>query len=247
MSITNYIETLCKSAKKASASLAVLDTNTKNRALESIAAKLEMFGETIIAANAVDMEQAPAKGVPKTMMDRLMLNEKRIKKIADSLREVCLLPDPIGAGEVCVRPNGLKISRIHTPLGVIAIIYEARPEVTVDAASLCLKSGNAVILRGGKEAINSNRALVNLMRAALNESGIDENSVSLVDDVTREGTNTLLTMREYVDVLIPRGGKAFIQTVAENSRIPVIETGAGNCHCYIDKYADIGMAVEVAL
>lgn len=247
MDIKQYIEELCKTVKEASGSLALLKTDKKNQALMKIAEKLVENTEIIIKANEIDLDNAEINGVPKTMMDRLKLTDKRIADIAKSLEEVCMLADPIGSGETLVRPNGLKITRIHVPLGVVAIIYEARPNVTVDAAALCLKSGNAVILRGGKEAINTNRLLIKLMKESLTESGIDENVIALVDDTTREGTQHLMQMRGYIDVLIPRGGAGLINNVIENAKIPVIETGVGNCHVYIDEYAELDMAVEVAV
>lgn len=247
MEIKQYVEELCKSVKASSGSLAMLRTDKKNQALMKIADKLTENINDIIAANEIDLANAEVNGVPPTMIDRLTLTDKRIIDIAKSLEEVCMLADPIGSGETLIRPNGLKISRIHVPLGVVAIIYEARPNVTVDAAALCIKSGNAVILRGGKEAINTNRVLVKLMRTALNESGLNENCIALVDDITREGTHWLMQMRDYVDVLIPRGGAGLIRNMVENSKVPIIETGTGNCHVYIDEYADIEMAVEVSV
>jgi gamma-glutamyl phosphate reductase len=247
MDIKNYIEELCKSVKAVSGSLAILKTDKKNQALMKIAEKLVENTAEIIAANEIDVANADSNGISKTMVDRLTLNEKRIKDIADSLSEVCMLADPIGSGETLVRPNGLKITRIHVPLGVVAIICESRPNVTVDAAALCIKSGNAVIIRGGKEAINTNRVLMKVMRDALSDCGIDENCIALVDDTTREGTYHLMQMRGYVDVLIPRGGAGLINSVIENAKIPVIETGVGNCHVYIDSFADMEIAVKVAV
>ena len=247
MDIKQYIENLCKSVKDASGSLAILKTDKKNQALMKIAEKLIDNTAEIIAANEIDVANADSNGISKTMVDRLTLNEKRIKDIADSLGEVCMLADPVGSGETLVRPNGLKITRIHVPLGVIAIICESRPNVTVDAVALCLKSGNAVLVRGGKEAINTNRVLMKIMQDALAECGINKNCIALVDDVTREGTQYLMQMRGYVDVLIPRGGAGLIANVIENAKIPVIETGVGNCHVYIDSFADMEIAVNVAV
>lgn len=247
MDIKLYIEELCKSTKESASSLALLRTDKKNQILMSIAGKLIANSDEILKANAIDMENAEINEVPKIMLDRLKLNESRIKGIADSLEEICMLADPIGCGETVLRPNGLKITRIKVPLGVIAMICEARPNVTIDAAALCIKSGNALILRGGKEAIDTNRAVIQLIKAALTEAGVNENCISLVDDTTREGTSYLMQMRDYVDVLIPRGGIGLIKSVVENSKIPTIETGAGNCHVYIDEFADIDMAVEVAV
>mgnify|MGYP000913800467 FL=1 len=242
--LTTYITELCRAAKSASRSLAVLSAAKKNAALERIARALEENGAEIIAANSVDMSEP---GVPPKMLDRLKLDENRIRAIAAAVREVAALPDPVGGGERWVRPNGLIITRERVPLGVVAMIYEARPNVTVDAASLCLKTGNACVLRGGKEAINTNRVLAGVMRSALAEEDFDPACISLVDDVTREGTALLMRQRGLIDVLIPRGGAALIKSVVENAAVPVIETGAGNCHIYIDKYADLDMAVSVAV
>ena len=242
--LTTYITELCRAAKSASRSLAVLSAAKKNAALERIARALEENGAEIIAANSVDMSEP---GVPPKMLDRLKLDENRIRAIAAAVREVAALPDPVGGGERWVRPNGLIITRERVPLGVVAMIYEARPNVTVDAASLCLKTGNACVLRGGKEAINANRVLAGVMRSALAEEDFDPACISLVDDVTREGTALLMRQRGLIDVLIPRGGAALIKSVVENAAVPVIETGAGNCHIYIDKYADLDMAVSVAV
>ena len=247
MDIKQYIENLCKSVKDASGSLAILNTDKKNQALMKIAENLIANTAEIIAANEIDVANADSNGISKTMVDRLTLNEKRIKDIADSLGEVCMLADPVGKGDTLVRPNGLKITRIHVPLGVIAIICESRPNVTVDAVALCIKSGNAVLVRGGKEAINTNRVLMKVMQDALEEIGLNKNCIALVDDVTREGTQYLMQMRGYVDVLIPRGGAGLIANVIENAKIPVIETGVGNCHVYIDEFADMEIAVNVAV
>jgi len=242
-----YIIDLCAGAKKASYALAALPTSVKDSLLEQIAVKLEGNIEFLLKENEKDLAAADENGLPKTMLDRLRLTEARINGIASSLRELILLADPIGSGGCIVRPNGLKISHVRAPLGCVAIIYEARPNVTVDAAALCLKTGNAVILRGGKEAIFSNKALVSLMRDVLRENGIDENSISLVDRTEREYANRLMTLREYVDVLIPRGGAGLIKSVVEAARVPVIETGAGNCHMYIEKDADMEMALTLSV
>lgn len=195
----------------------------KNNALRAIADILIKNKEEIISANKLDIGSAEQNGVRPAMVDRLMLDGDRIDGIASALDELCGLADPIGTGDRWNRPNGLEISRVRVPLGVIAIIYEARPNVTVDAAALCLKTGNAVVLRGGKEAINTNRILVKLMREAIESAGICGDAVQLVDDTSREGTNELLCMRGYIDALIPRGGKGLIRSVVENARVPVIE------------------------
>jgi glutamate-5-semialdehyde dehydrogenase len=181
------------------------------------------------------------------MLDRLKLNEKRIESMAESLADIARLPDPVGNGETKLRPNGIRVTNIRVPLGVIAVIYEARPNVTIDAAALCIKSGNAFVLRGGKEAVNTNRELVKYIKESLVATGISPDAAGFVDDISREGSAVLMNMRRYIDVLIPRGGAGLIKTVVENSRIPVIETGAGNCHVYVDKYADLTMAIEIAV
>lgn len=246
-SMTEYVKDVCVGAKKASPSLARLSTQRKNDALAEIAKKIVSNTEKIIQANMNDLSEAEKNGVPPAMLDRLMLNSERIEKMASSIRELIGLADPIGNGEHFTRPNGLEITKVNVPLGVVAIIYESRPNVTVDAASLCLKTGNAVVLRGGKEAISTNRVLVSVMRDALAGSDIDPNAISFIDDPSREGSAALMMMRGYIDVLIPRGGRGLIRSVVENSRVPVIETGAGNCHMFIDDSADLEMAVKVAL
>ena len=218
--LENYIAGLCCAAKEASRKIVGLSTAKKNAALYRIADTLERSAGEIEKANEIDLVN-PA--VPPKMLDRLKLGEDRVRAVAAAVREVAALPDPVGGGERWVRPN-----------------------VTVDAASLCIKTGNAVVLRGGKEAINTNRVLVRLMREALEAEGIPADAVSLVDDVTREGTAILMRQRGLVDVLIPRGGASLIKSVVENAKVPVIETGAGNCHVYIDKSADIEMAVKIA-
>ena len=247
MSIREYIENLCIETKKASPSMARKSEVEKNAILCDIADAIEANEAEIIKANDLDLEAADKNGVPKTMLDRLKLTPERIKGIADAVREIVSLPDPIGKGEVYTNRDGLVIKKVRAPLGVVAIIFEARPNVTYDAAALCIKSGNAVVLRGGKEAINSNRCAVGIMQSVLVKHGVDKNAISLVDDITREGTTELMQMRGYVDVIIPRGGKGLIQSVVQNSKIPCIETGAGNCHLYVEADADIGMAISVAV
>ena len=247
MSLYEDIERLCSDAKAASFKLALMDTDLKNSALLRIAEVLSENTEEILAANREDLGAAEANGVPPTMLDRLTLTEGRIKGICDSLVALTALEDPIGKGESWSRPSGITISRVRVPLGVVAIIYEARPNVTVDSAALCLKTGNAVVLRGGKEAINTNTALVALMQRALESVGVDPHAVGLVESTERESANILMNMKGYVDVLIPRGGKGLIKSVAENATVPVIETGAGNCHVYVDADADIDMAISVVM
>ena len=245
--IYKHVEDLCASAKAASFTLARASAAEKNAILTGIGEALRERADEITAANNVDLENAGKNGVPETMLDRLKLDGERIGKIADSLAEIAALPDPVGGGERWVRPNGLVITRIRVPLGTIGIIYEARPNVTVDAAAMCIKTGNACVLRGGKEAINSNRALAGIMCDILSSRGIHRGAVGLITRTERESSTVLMQMRGMIDVLIPRGGAGLIRTVVENARVPVIETGAGNCHLYVDKAADLEMALSVAV
>lgn len=226
--------------------LATVTTEQKNKALLAIAAALRANSETIILENKKDLENGKAAGLNDGLLDRLMLNEARINDIASAAENVASLPDPCGRLlDEIKRPNGLDIKKISVPIGVIGIIYEARPNVTVDAAVLCLKSSNAVILRGGKEAINSNMALASVMRTAIEDCGFDKNCIQLVTDISRESANQMMTMNGYIDCLIPRGGKGLIRSVVRNSTVPVIETGSGNCHIYVDESADIEMAANI--
>ena len=247
MSLYDDIELLCSNAKNASHSLALASTEKKNELLLAIADALLENTSAILEANAKDLAAAEERGTPKPMIDRLTLTEARIEGICASLRELALLPDPVGKGETWTRPSGIEINRIRVPLGVVAIIYEARPNVTVDSAALCLKTGNAVVLRGGKEAIATNTAIVEIMKRAIESCSIDPNSVELIESTERESASILMGMREYIDVLIPRGGKGLIKSVTENAKVPVIETGAGNCHLFVDESADIDMAIKVAI
>ncbi len=226
--------------------LATVTTEQKNKALLAIAAALRANSETIILENKKDLENGKAAGLNDGLLDRLMLNEARINDIASAAENVASLPDPCGRLlDEIKRPNGLDIKKISVPIGVIGMIYEARPNVTVDAAGLCLKSSNAVILRGGKEAINSNMALASVMRTAIEDCGFDKNCIQLVTDISRESANQMMTMNGYIDCLIPRGGKGLIRSVVRNSTVPVIETGSGNCHIYVDESADIEMAANI--
>lgn len=247
MDIYNDVKVLCENAKTASASIARANEIQKNKLLCTLSELLCENSARIIEANALDLASAEANGVPKAMLDRLMLNDARIKGIADSLISVASLDDPIGKGDVWSRPSGITLRRIRVPLGVVGIIYEARPNVTVDSAALCLKTGNAVVLRGGKEAINTNKALVAIIKDALEACGFDRNTVGLIESTDRESANALMSMRGLVDVLIPRGGKGLINACVQNSKVPVIETGAGNCHLYVDEYADIDKAIKIAV
>ena len=236
-----------QAAKSAAQTLATAGTALKNHALDAIADALLAHTSDILTANAADLEAAQANGMTVSMQDRLRLTEERISGIADGVRQVAAHPDPIGAAvSEVVRPNGLRISRRRVPLGVIGIIYEARPNVTVDAAALCLKSGNAVILRGGKEAFRSNQALTEIMRGALEAAGLPKDAISLVQDTSRDSANELMNLTAYLDVLIPRGGRGLIRAVTANAKVPVIRTGEGVCHTYVDESADLEMACNIA-
>lgn len=235
-----------KKAKQTLTFMSQVTTEQKNNALGIIADMLEENIEKIVSANNVDIENGRQNGLNDGLIDRLMLNADRIKAMADGARQVASLPDPCGRVlSEYKKDNGLLIKKITVPLGVIGIIFEARPNVTVDAAALCLKSGNAVILRGGKEAINSNTALADIMREALAKAGFPQDVIQLVGDTSRRSANDMMHMNEYLDCLIPRGGKGLIKAVVENSTVPVIETGSGNCHIYVDESADIDMAANI--
>ncbi|MGN0503895.1 MAG: glutamate-5-semialdehyde dehydrogenase [Ruminococcus sp.] len=231
-----------KAASRALANAGIL----KNKALYALADALETEAEYILAENAKDLANGEANGMSKSLLDRLALSDSRIKGMADGARQVAALADPIGTyisgGKL---PNGLEVTRVRVPLGVIGIIFEARPNVTADAAALCLKSGNAVILRGGKEAINSNMAIAKVMREAIEKAGLPADCVQLIEDTTRQSSIELMGLTEYLDVLIPRGGAGLIKATVENAKVPVIETGTGNCHIYVDEFADLSMAAEI--
>ena len=240
------IEMQGAAAKAAASKLMICSTKEKNDALLRIADALEEKKQLIMEANLLDMENARKNGMSESMMDRLALDFARIETIAKSVREVAALNDPIGqVDKLEKRPNGLVIGRKTVPLGVIAIIYESRPNVTVDAAVLCLKAGNAVILRGGKEAFNSNNAFTHVMREAVRMAGLPEDSISLVQDTSRDSVDSLMNLSKYIDVLIPRGGAGLINHVVSNSKVPVIETGIGNCHIYVESTADLNMAANI--
>lgn len=239
---------LQKMGQKAKAAARVLATANakKDVALLQISDGLEAHFETIIKANQEDLNNARANGMSESLLDRLTLTETRIKDMAEGARQVAAQTDPIGrilSGEV--RPNGLKIERVAVPLGVIGMIYEARPNVTADAAVLCLKAGNAVILRGGKEAIHSNTAVAEVMRDAVEKAGLPRDSIQLIQDTTRQSSVELMGLTDYLDVLVPRGGAGLIRSVKENSHVPVIETGVGNCHIFVDESADLEMAARI--
>lgn len=248
MNVKNTVFEICEKAKSASRELCVQSTDKKNRILCDIATALVEKTDMIIAANKEDLSRAEENGVPPQMIDRLMLNEARIAGIADSLRALVGLKDPVGSGERWTTPGGLEINCTRVPLGVVAIIYEARPNVTVDAAALCLKTGNATVLRGGKEAANTNLCIIEIMRSCIEKNGISPDVVGFIDaSLGHDGADALMSARGLVDVLIPRGSKRLISAVVEKSKVPVIETGAGNCHLYVDESADIDMAVKVAI
>lgn len=241
-----YIETLGANAKAAEPAISVMGTNEKNRVLSEISSLLRSHVTEIIGANKLDIETARANGMSEAMIDRLTLTEQRIGGMADGVDKVISLPDPVGAviGGSDL-PNGLHVIKKRVPIGTIGIIFESRPNVTVDAATLCFKAGNTVILRGGSDAINSNKALVGLMRTALRNCGVNENAVQLVEDTSRAVANAMMRLNKYIDLLIPRGGGGLIHAVIENATIPVIQTGEGNCHVYVDESADIDMAVNI--
>lgn len=235
-------------AKFASYKLANLSSTVKNEALHKIADLLIYSKEAILKANSVDIQKAKSKGLVPALIDRLTLDEKRIDSMAEGLLEIAGLPDPVGEViSMWKRPNGLLIGQQRVPIGVIGIIYEARPNVTVDAAGLSLKSGNAVMLRGGSEAINSNIAIVKVINEVLREQGLPQGAVQLIEDTNRETALEMMKLNKYIDVLIPRGGAALIETVVQNATIPVIATGVGNCHIYIDGEADFEMAERIVV
>lgn len=243
----NLVE-LCKNAKQAKYEVGSLSTSQKNDALLFIADELIANSDSIIKANEVDVKKGQDNGMHKGLIDRLLLNEGRIEAIAEGLRQVVALPDPIGEEiEHFERPNGLKLKKVRVPLGVIGIIYESRPNVTADAFALTFKAGNAVVLKGGSDAINSNIAIANVCRNALIKKGITPDAIQLIEDTDRKVTSEFMKMNDYVDVLIPRGGAGLIRSVVENSTIPVIETGSGNCHIYVDKEADISKAIPIII
>lgn len=247
INIARELEAVGAAAKKAEAAIRGISQKTKNEALEKIAEALIANADKIIAENLKDIENGRANNMPEAMQDRLRLDLKRIESMAEGVRKIVSLPDPVGrvlGGREL--SNGLSIVKKSVPLGVVGIIYESRPNVTVDAAALCLKSGNVAVLRGGSDAINSNKCLAKIMRTALTEAGVDSNAVILVENTSREAVNALMKLNRYIDVLIPRGGHGLIHNVINNATIPVIQTGEGNCSVYVDSTADIDMAVNIA-
>ena len=237
----------CQGAKGAAPILALTATDVKNQALARIAAALTENQERILAANAEDVQAAKAKNLSGALIDRLTLTESRIAQMAQGLLEIAARPDPIGDTVRGIRrPTGLEIDQVRVPLGVVGIIYEARPNVTIDAAGLCLKAGNAVVLRGSSDALRSNQALVAILRQELQAQGLPVDAVTLIEDVVQAATE-MMRMNQYLDVLIPRGGAGLIQTVKETATVPVIETWVGNCHAYIDASADLDMAEALVI
>ena len=242
----SIVTDLCKAAAAVKYDVQKLSTGVKDKALYTAAGKLVERQAAILEANAKDIEAGRAAGMSEALIDRLTLTEGRIEQIAEGLRQVAQLQDPVGeVMEEFTRPNGMKIRKIRVPMGVIGVIYESRPNVTADAFALCFKAGSAVILKGGSDAINSNIAITQVLRDSLEECGINPDAVQLIATTDRAATRELMTMRQYVDVLIPRGGAGLIRAVVENSKIPVIETGTGNCHVYVDKDADLQMAIKI--
>lgn len=241
-----YLEELGAQAKAASVLLNKMGQTKKNEGLEAVAKALIDNAQYLLQENAIDVQKSEERGVKASLVDRLRLTEERIVGMAEGLRQIVTLKDPIG--EVIsmeTRPNGLQIGKKRVPLGVIGIIYESRPNVTADAFGLCFKTGNAVILRGGSDAITSNKAVVKVIQDALESVGIPKNAIQLVEDTSRETATKMMKLNQYIDVLIPRGGAGLIKTVVENSTVPVIETGTGNCHVYVDEFADLEMAVNI--
>lgn len=235
-----------QAAKNASYKLALLSSDTKNQVLRDCAKFITENSDEIIAANKLDMEAGKSKNMSEGLLDRLLLTDERIKGIAASLEELALLSDQIGEiSSMIKRPNGLMLGRKRVPIGVIGVIYEARPNVTADSFGICFKSGNAVVLRGGSDAINSCKAIVKTIKQALAENGIDENAVTYIEDEGHDGIKELITANDYVDLVIPRGGAGLIEFVVKNATVPAIHTGTGNCHVYVDEYANLQMAVKI--
>lgn len=242
------VKAQAKRAKKAARTLGILNTDEKNLALHTVADLLEAKFETILAANAIDLKIGEEKGFEPAFMDRLLLSKERVLDFAEGLRQVVELPDPIGdILSHWTLDNGLKVEEIRVPLGVIGMIYEARPNVTADAVGLALKSGNAIVLKGGSSALYTNKAIVKLIHKALEKTAIPKEAVQFIDSVDREATQQLFTLKEYIDVLIPRGGAALIRAVVENATVPVLETGVGNCHIYVDQEADVEKAISILI
>jgi glutamate-5-semialdehyde dehydrogenase len=246
MDIQQQMQTIGRQAREASRAIARADTNTKNAALKAIAAAIRRDAATLLAANAEDLAAARAAGLEAAMLDRLTLTEKGVAAMAEGVEQVAALPDPVGEiSDMAYRPSGIQVGKMRVPLGVIGIIYEARPNVTADAAALCLKSGNAAILRGGSEAIRSNRAIAACVREGLAAAGLPDTVVQVIDTTDRAAVGHLITLREYVDVIVPRGGKGLISRLLAESRVPMIQHLDGNCHVYLDDAADAAKALKI--
>ena len=246
MDIKNYMQTVGKQAREASRAIARADTNQKNRALLAIAAAIRRDAAKLLEANARDMEHARASGLDAALLDRLEINEKGVAGMADGLEQIAALPDPVGEiTDLKYRPSGIQVGKMRVPLGVIGIIYEARPNVTADAAGLCLKSGNAAILRGGSEALHSNQAVAACVREGLEVAGLPATVVQVIETTDRAAVGELITMKDYVDVIVPRGGKGLIERITGEARVPVIKHLHGNCHVYVDDRADLDKAVKI--
>jgi glutamate-5-semialdehyde dehydrogenase len=246
MDIKHYMQQLGQGARAASRQMAKADTAVKNKALLTIAAAIRREKDALLAANRQDMEAAKGNGMESAMLDRLALTEKSIATMAEGLEQIAALPDPIGEiSDMKYRPTGIQVGKMRVPLGVIGIIYEARPNVTVDAAGLCIKSGNAAILRGGSEAIHCNRALAALVHEGLEAAGLPHGAVKVVETTDRAAVGELITMKQYVDVIVPRGGKGLIERISNEARIPVIKHLDGNCHVYVDDDADLAKALPI--
>lgn len=242
----NYMEIIGKRAKEAAREAARLGTEEKNRGLVTVAEELVAQTEWLLSENAKDLKEAEARGMKKSLIDRLCLTKERIEGMAEGLRQIAALEDPVGEVlRMWNRPNGLRIGQKRVPLGVVGIIYESRPNVTADAFGLCFKTGNAVILRGGSDAIHSNLAIVHVIKEGLRKERLSQDLILLVENTSRETVQQMMKLHGYIDVLIPRGGAGLIASVVENSTVPVIETGTGNCHIYVDESADLNMAVEI--
>jgi glutamate-5-semialdehyde dehydrogenase len=246
MDVKSYMQTVGQQAREASRAVARADTNQKNKALLAMADAIERDADKLLAANAQDMDAARARGLDAAMLDRLSLTAKGIAGMAEGLRQIATLPDPVGEmDDLKYRPSGIQIGKMRVPLGVIGIIYEARPNVTADAAGLCLKSGNAAILRGGSEALNSNQAIAACVREGLAAAGLPETAVQVIETTDRAAVGELITMKDYVDVIVPRGGKGLIERISGEARVPVIKHLHGNCHVYVDDKADLSKTVRI--
>ena len=246
MDVKSYMQKVGQQAREASRAVARADTNQKNKALLAMADAIERDADKLLSANAQDMDAARARGLDSAMLDRLSLTAKGVAGMAEGLRQIATLPDPVGEmDDLKYRPSGIQIGKMRVPLGVIGIIYEARPNVTADAAGLCLKSGNAAILRGGSEALNSNQAIAACVREGLSIAGLPETAVQVIETTDRAAVGELITMKDYVDVIVPRGGKGLIERISGEARVPVIKHLHGNCHVYVDDKADLSKTVKI--